>query len=136
MAQESALVIDLEIPLSRQHEAFAIAIASGKSRAAAYREAFPNAGGGLDQGAGRLMKNPAINDRILALRQQFAGEKMTLESHLKDLKDLRDKAVALGMIGSAIMAEVARGKAAGVAIDKQEITHKVKSLPSSVDDFL
>lgn len=137
MAKESVSnVIELQIPLTAQQEKFAIAVANGSTPTSAYREAYPSAGGNITGRAKQLLANPEVNERVLSLRDQFAGEKMTLASHLADLKTLRDKAVALGMIGSAIMAEVARGKASGVAVDKQEITHKLKALPSSVDDFL
>ncbi len=61
---------------------------------------------------------------------------MTLEGHLRALAELRDKAKAANQFGAAITAEIARGKASGVHIEKSEQTVTTKELPSSIDEFM
>lgn len=83
------------------------------------------------------MANSKISARVAELRKPIAEKaQITLESHLHDLMMLRNMAVKEKQIGAAITAEVARGKAAGVHIEKTETTVTTKELPSSVDDFL
>jgi hypothetical protein len=45
---------------------------------------------------------------------------MTLEGHLADLQMLRDKALQADQFSAAISAEIARGKASGVHVEKSE----------------
>ena len=59
---------------------------------------------------------------------------MTLETHLRDLMMLRNLAVKEKQISAAIGAEVARGKAAGIHIEKSESTVKVTG--ASVNIYL
>ena len=47
---------------------------------------------------------------------------VTMSSHLTELSQLRDQAVDSGQLPAAISAEVSRGRAAGLYIDKKEIT--------------
>ena len=47
---------------------------------------------------------------------------MTLEGHLQELETLRDMAKTGGKFAAAIMAEIARGKASGVHVEKTEVT--------------
>ena len=52
-----------------------------------------------------------------------------MDSHLTELSRLRDEAVDSGQISSAISAEVSRGRAAGLYIEKKEVTvNKVESM--------
>jgi hypothetical protein len=73
--------------------------------------------------ASELMKDGVITGRLAELRQPVIERaQLSLEQHLDDLKQLRDKAEKEGKFGPAIQAEIARGKAAGLYIDRSEIT--------------
>jgi hypothetical protein len=66
-----------------------------------------------------------------------ASEKdaVSLETHLSTLHDLREEAKDQGQISAAITAEVHRGKAGGLYIDRREIlTAKIDMM--SKDDIL
>lgn len=126
--------------LTAKREKFAQEVASGKSQADAYRVAFsadnmkPET---IIQAASRLMANSNVSARVAELREPIAKKaQMTLESHLKDLEMLRDKALEAAQYSAAISAEIARGKAAGVHVEKSEQLVTTRELPSSVDDFV
>jgi len=71
--------------------------------------------------ASRVLKRPQVAARIAELRQGPVEEcKITLKQHLNDLKRLRDKAEQDEKWQAAISAEVNRGKAAGLYVDKVE----------------
>jgi phage terminase small subunit len=71
--------------------------------------------------ASELMGNGTITATLAYLRAPAVkAAQMTLEAHLADLKVLRDKAAETGQFSAAISAEIARGKAAGLAIEKTE----------------
>jgi hypothetical protein len=60
---------------------------------------------------------------------------VSLEDHLSTLHDLREEAKDQGQISAAITAEVHRGKAGGLYIDRREIlTAKIDMM--SKDDLL
>lgn len=61
----------------------------------------------------------------IAGRQAKASDKadLTLESHLAALNALRDKAAAAEQFSAAVSAEVSRGKACGLYVDKTETKH-------------
>ena len=114
--------------LTPKREAFAQGVASGKSQADAYRAAF-NAGNMKDSSihvnASKLMADAKVSQRVASLRKPIAEKaQMTLESHLAALKSLCDMAAAVNQYGAAITAEIARGKASGVAVEKLEVTNK------------
>lgn len=84
--------------------------AKGRSRNAIYVD------------ASRLIDKPKISLRISELRRPaIAKAMMTLEGHLDDLMKLRNLAVQEKQVGAAITAEIARGKAAGIHIEKSQI---------------
>ncbi|NBU30621.1 MAG: terminase [Actinobacteria bacterium] len=126
--------------LTPKQEKFAQEVASGQSLADAYRAAFsvrpstkPES---IWQAASKLMANPKVSPRVDELRQVAAQNAvLTLEGHLDDLKALRDAAVSSGQLSAAISAEIARGKAAGVHVERSAVTVTTKELPASVDDF-
>ncbi|WP_438980165.1 terminase small subunit [Polynucleobacter sp.] len=111
--------------LSPKQEAFVQAIVTGVSQSDAYRAAF-NVGAKtkpetVNQAASRLMANSNITARVVELRKQVAEiAQITLKSHLDDLLRLRNMAAKEKQYSAAISAEVARGKASGVHIEKQE----------------
>lgn len=113
--------------LTPKQEAFALAVASGKTQSDAYREAFnvrPNTKPtSVNVSAAKLMADPNINQRVEELRQPIAQKAMiTLESHIERLKELANMAIEQGQIAAAIKAEELCGKASGVYIEKRQIT--------------
>lgn len=113
--------------LSAKHRAFANRIVAGESATAAYCAVY-----GCDERVGganghRLLKKAEIVEYIAA-RQQKAAEKvdLTLESHLASLNALRDQAAAAEQFSAAVSAEVSRGKAVGLYVDKSEVKHSGK----------
>ena len=72
--------------------------------------------------AHKTLKSKRVMDRIAELRAPAAkAATLTLERHLRDLERLRDKADKSKDFGAAIRAEVARGKAAGLYIEKIDL---------------
>lgn len=127
--------------MTPKQERFAMEVASGKTQADAYRAAFnvkpTTKAESVQQNASRLMANVKVASRVAELRAPIAEKAgITLESHLADLQSLRDRAVELNQIAAAISAEIARGKASGVHVEKSEQTVNTKSLPASVNEFV
>jgi len=67
--------------------------------------------------------NPLVQQKIHAL-QEKASKKVELDlaTHLTDLKDIREGAMRNGAWSAAVTAEVARGKAAGLYVNRSELT--------------
>lgn len=113
--------------LTPKQEAFAQAVASGKSQSDAYRAAYtvrestkPET---VNQAASRLMADSNVSARVEELRQPVVeAAQITLKSHLERLQALSDAAEKGGQYSAAITAEVARGKASGLYVDKTELT--------------
>lgn len=123
--------------LSPQRERFAQAVASGLNQSDAYRAAYKVRAGtkpnSINVAASQLMANPNIALRVAELRAPAAkAATITLESHLADLQRLRNMAVKEKQFSAAITAEVARGKAAGVHIERADITNSDGSLRPQV----
>ncbi len=75
------------------------------------------------------MDDSKIAARVAELRAPvIAKAQITLENHLNDLKALRDKADASEKYGPAIQAEIARGKASGLYVEKIEHGGNVKAV--------
>lgn len=127
--------------LSAQQEKFAQSVASGMSQSDAYRTAYkvklntkPES---VNQSASRLMADVNIASRVEVIRQPVVkAAQMTLETHLNDLKGLRNMATKASQYSAAISAEIARGKASGLYVDKVDATVTTKELPASVDEFV
>lgn len=127
------------IELTSKQEKFAQEVASGKSLSDAYRASFnvrkstkPES---VNQAASRLMANANIASRVDALREPIIREMgITLEAHLNELATLRDAAKKDGQFSAAISAEVARGKAAGIHIEKSVVESTVRNLPPIKDE--
>lgn len=110
--------------LTAKQEAFAQAVATGKTQADAYRHAF-NAVGmkpeTIHKRASELMASGEVSGRVAELRKPVVeAAQITLASHLQRLSDLSDKAEQSGQMSAAINAEVARGKASGLYVEKIE----------------
>jgi phage terminase small subunit len=116
--------------LTPKREKFAQGVASGKTQAEAYRQAFSVAKAtpkSVQELASRLMADVKVRSRVEELRKPIAeAVGITLESHLRDLLALRNLAAKEKQLSAAISAEVARGKAAGVVVDRAalELTGK------------
>jgi len=118
--------------LTPKMERFAQEVASGKTQAEAYRIAYDVSGSkdsSIHVNASKLMSNTKIQQRVDEIRMPIIKAKqLTLETHLEDLKALRNMAIKDGKLSAAINAEIARGKAAGVAIDKVEVEHNIPEI--------
>tara|TARA_R100001377_G_scaffold84252_1_gene67399 strand:- start:12283 stop:12759 length:477 start_codon:yes stop_codon:yes gene_type:complete len=67
--------------------------------------------------------NPLVKQRIGALQEKAANKvELNLATHLTDLRDIREGAVRNGAWSAAVTAEVARGKAAGLYVNRSELT--------------
>ena len=108
--------------LTPKRIAFAEAVASGKSQSDAYREAFKPkkmTQKSVHERASQVASNSQVKEKIAELRIPIALKaQMTLESHLEDLQRLRNMAAKERQYGPAITAEIARGKASGVHVER------------------
>lgn len=116
----------MKTTLTSKQEHFAQALASGMNQSDAYREAYA-AGkmkpSSINVNASKLMADAKIAQRVAELRKPAAEKaQVTLEGHLHDLMVLRDQARMANQMSAAIAAEIARGKASGVHIEKTEST--------------
>jgi len=124
--------------LTPKQEKFAQSVASGKSQSEAYRIAY-NAENMKDEviwvKASKLMAEDKVTVRVDEIRKPVVEEaRLTLGQHLKDLLKLREKAVKDGAWSAAISAEMGRGKAAGLHIDKIDL-HEDKELIINIVRF-
>ena len=104
--------------LTGKQEAFCLAYIETGNASEAYRRAY-NAESmkpaTVNRKAKMLMDMGKIRARLTELQSEAAEKsKLTLESHLEKLRELRDAAADFGQFSAAIRAEIARGKAAGL----------------------
>lgn len=96
---------------------------------AAYKEAYDASGSKPETirvKASQYLKKDNIRIRIAELQKPVIEEaQLTLAGHLKDLKDLREKAERDAKWGPAIQAEIARGKASGLYVEHVKLSGKV-----------
>ena len=92
--------------------------------------------GAKTQGSVLLNHNPVVRNYLIELEMALAErDAVSLESHLSTLHDLREEARDQGQVSASITAEVHRGKAGGLYIDRREIlTAKIDMM--SKDDIL
>ena len=112
-----------EKKLTPKQEKFAQAVASGTS----LKEAAVLAGYSHKNAsrAGAFLANnePLVQNRIQELQNRGAARAtLTLSNHLENLEKLRDQAVSNNAFGAAVTAEINRGKAAGLYVDRKELT--------------
>ena len=110
--------------LTPKQEKFAQNVAKGMKKKDAAKQA-----GYSEKNAGRAgtmltsKSNPEVQDRIHALQTKAASKaELTLGNHLVDLKEIREGAMRNGAWSAAVTAEVARGKAAGLYVNRSELT--------------
>lgn len=113
--------------LTGKQEAFCVAyIKLGKS-AEAFRQAYDTSNwshGAVKVQASKMLRIPGVAARIEELRRPVAeAAKLTLATHLRSLEELRDEARDDGQLSAAVVAEVSRGKASGLYVDRKEIRH-------------
>ena len=108
--------------LTPKQEKFAQNVAKGMSKTQAAMDAGYSAKNAQKAGTALASdQNPKIKDRIQTLQTRAANlVSVNLGTHLNDLKDIRDGAVGAGMWSAAVAAEVARGRAAGLYVQKSE----------------
>jgi len=114
--------------LTAKQEAFCLSFVESGNASDAYRKAGYSGGMSdktVNEAASRLLKNSKVVARIAAIRKPAADAmQMTLEGHLKRLQDLSEIAERRGQMNAAIAAEIARGKASGVHVERTELTGK------------
>ncbi len=107
-----------------KQETFCLAYIETGNACEAYRRAYDcesMSAATIKREASRLMDSPTIATTLAALRAPvIQAAQVTLAGHLDDLLRLRDKASEAGLYSAAISAEIARGKAAGVHVEKSE----------------
>ena len=112
--------------LTPKQEAFAQAIVTGVNQSDAYRAAYKVRPGtkaeSVNVAASKLMSDAKVTQMVAELRLPVAKKaQITLESHLDDLMRLRNMAAKEKQYSAAITAEVARGKASGVHVEKSAV---------------
>lgn len=126
--------------LTPKQEAFCLAYVETGNASEAYRRAYDAARmkpATISRNAKSLMDNNKIATRLSEIRKPAVdAAQITLESHLRRLAELSDGAEKEGQFSAAINAEIARGKAAGVHVEKSEQTITTRELPASVDEFV
>lgn len=111
--------------LTEKQEAFCIAYVQSGDASAAYRAAGysprmrPKT---VNEEACRLLKNPKVTARLAELRAPAAElAQVNLRSHLADLLWLREQAASQRKYSAAVQAEIARGRVAGLYVEKTEV---------------
>ena len=113
---------DLQRKLNARQELFSQSLLVGKSADQAYADAGYKPS---RPHASRLATNGNVLARLAELRKPVTkAAQVTLEGHLRDLKIVRNMATTAGQFGAAITAEVNRGKAAGLYVERRVIGMK------------
>lgn len=112
--------------LTAKQENFCLAYLETGNASEAYRRAYGAenmAPATVNRKAKGLIDNGKIGARLQELRAPAVKKaQITLEQHLADLERLRDAALAAEKYGPAIQAEVARGKASGLHVEKIDLS--------------
>jgi phage terminase small subunit len=124
--------------LTPKQEKFCLAYLETGNASEAYRQSYstekmkPESVNNL---AFRLLQHVEIGSRLAELKKAAADKAvMTLESHLADLKMLRNAAAKDRKWSAAVAAEVARGKHSGVAVEKSQAEVTVKRSTEDLTD--
>ena len=114
--------------LTQKQEKFCLSYIETGNASEAYRRAYSCENmkyATINNNASKALEHNEIAARIAELRAPaVANAQITLEQHLNDLKRLRDLAEASEKFGPAVQAEMARGKASGLYVDRTELTGK------------
>lgn len=108
--------------LTPKQEVFCLAYIEGGNSSDAYRKAY-NAGKmtakTINEKASRLLAEGKVRARVEELRKPVVeAAQITLAGHLERLEALSVAAEQAGQYSAAITAEVSRGKASGLYVDK------------------
>jgi phage terminase small subunit len=111
-------------PMTLKQENACLAYVETGNKSEAYRRAF-NASNmkeaTINKRANEFFDRGDIKGRVAELRKPVIEQvQITLKTHLEKLAELRDKADASEKWQAAIQAEVARGKASGLYVEKHE----------------
>jgi phage terminase small subunit len=110
--------------LTPKQEAFCLAYMETSNASEAYRRSYSAENMSdpvIHNKASALLGKGYVRVRLDELRKPAAKKaQMTLESHLTRLDELSRKAEDDGQYSAAINAEVARGKASGIHVEKSE----------------
>lgn len=114
--------------LTIKQENFCLAYVETSNASEAYRHVYDCTKmkeATINRAAKELMDNPKITARLAELRKAAAeATQLTLTTHLSKLAELRDKAAGAQQFSAAITAEISRGKAGGLYVDRAELTGK------------
>lgn len=117
--------------LTQKQESFCISYIEIGNASQAYRQSYNSANmadATINRKAKELLDNGKIAARIESIRSKAAeAVGLTLQQHLTDLKRLRDMAESSEKYGPAVQAEVARGKASGLYVEKIEHSGEIKT---------
>ena len=126
--------------LTQKQENFCLAYIETGNASEAYRRSYSVGNSKpetVNRTAKELLDNPKIAARIAEIRKPVVeAAQITLGQHLNDLKRLRDLAEASEKYGPAIQAEVSRGKASGLYVEKHEIKGQVVIQASDLDESI
>ncbi len=116
--------------LTNKQDKFAQGVASGMTGADAYRAAYSAdkmKAETIHAKASILMKKDMVRARVEELRKPILeAVGLTLAVHLSRLDDLSRGAEKIDSYGPAISAEVSRGRAAGLYVDRLEVNVNMK----------
>ena len=115
--------------LTQKQENFCLAYIETGNASEAYRRVY-NAKGmkpeTVNRNAKALLDNNKIATRLEELRKPVTeSAQITLAQHLSTLEELRELAKEEGKYGPAIQAEIARGKAAGLYVERSHIDGEI-----------
>lgn len=116
--------------LTQKQENFCLAYIETGNASEAYRRAYNTVGASektIWEKASRLLKEGKVRARLEELRTPATeSAQITLSQHLSKLEELRELAKEEGKYGPAIQAEIARGKAAGLYVERSQIDGEIK----------
>ena len=116
--------------LTQKQENFCLAYLETGNASEAYRRAYNTVGASektIWEKASRLLKEGKVRARLEELRTPATeSAQITLSQHLSKLEELRELAKEEGKYGPAIQAEIARGKAAGLYVERSHIDGEIK----------
>ena len=124
--------------LTSKQELFCQKVASGKTQSEAYRIAYSAENMKNEtiwSMASKLMNCHKVATRLKEIREPVVeATQLTLETHLKDLLEIRELAKKDMKWSAAVAAELGRGKAAGLHVDKIDF-HEDKELVVNIVEF-
>lgn len=116
--------------LTQKQENFCLAYIETGNASEAYRRAYNTVGASektIWEKASRLLKEGKVRARLEELRTPATeSAQITLSQHLSKLEELRELAKEEGKYGPAIQAEIARGKAAGLYVERSQIDGEIR----------